>query len=228
VSTPIRLLLWLSMLFWATSSWSDTAAPAAPGGADGSVVIYVARRGWHIDIGMAAQDLRAPLDTVAADLPGTRYLFFGFGDKHYLVDNNHNAPAMLGALWPGSAVMLVTGLENTPDAAFGAESVVALTLSGKQNRMLQSFISHSFVTENETIRIYQNGPYEDSLYFLAGPKYSGFHTCNTWAAEALRSAGLPIHHGGVVFAGQLWTQVQRAAAEERGAPGASMLPTSTQ
>jgi hypothetical protein len=173
-------------------------------------MVFVARRGWHIDIGLAVEDLTAPLNAVAADLPGTRYLFFGFGDKHYLLAKKHKAPAMLGALWPGAGIMLVTGLAGTPDAAFGAGSVVALTLTAEQMRILQSFIWKSFVANGEAVSVYQNGPYEDSWYFLATPKYSAFHTCNTWAAQALRIAGLHVHSGGVIFAGQLWSQVERA------------------
>jgi hypothetical protein len=76
-------------------------------------------------------------------------------------------------------------------------------------RILQSVIWKSFVSDHETVSVYQNGPYEDSLYFQATPKYSAFHTCNTWAAEALRIAGLPVHSGGVIFSGQLWSQVVR-------------------
>ena len=73
--------------------------------------------------------------------------------------------------------------------------------------------------------VYQNGPYENSLYFLASSKYSAFHTCNTWGAEALHMAGLPIHSAGVIFAGQLWSQVERQARLDRdAAPGASLLP----
>jgi hypothetical protein len=50
---------------------------------------------------------------------------------------------------------------------------------------------------------------QSSLFFAAAPKYSAVHTCNTWAAEALRAAGLPIHSRGVVFASQLWSQIRR-------------------
>ena len=95
-----------------------------------SAVVYVARRGWHIDIGMATADLRPPLDALASQFPGAQYLFFGFGDRHYLLAKRHNAPVLLAALWPGNAVLLVTGLAATPQEAFGASHVIELaTLS---------------------------------------------------------------------------------------------------
>jgi hypothetical protein len=44
------------------------------------------------------------------------------------------------------------------------------------------------------------GSYGGSLYVAAAPRYSALHTCNTWAAEALKAAALPIHSGGVIVA----------------------------
>jgi hypothetical protein len=45
---------------------------------------FIARRGWHIDIGLRVEDLGSPLASTAAHLPQARYAFFGFADKHYL------------------------------------------------------------------------------------------------------------------------------------------------
>jgi Protein of unknown function (DUF2459) len=187
-------------LFWAVHS----AASAA----DFSNV-YVARRGWHVDIGLSTDDLVAPLDAVTADLPGVRYVFFGFADKHYLLAKHHNPPVLLGALWPGDGIMLMTGLAASPDEAFGAKHVIALALNGEQMRALQSFIWKSLRTQDESLNVYQTGPYDGSVYFLAAPKYSALHTCNTWGAEALRAAGFHVHTAGVVFAWQLWSQASR-------------------
>ena len=60
----------------------DSVPRTEAAGADAakSVVIYVVRRGWHMDIGFAAADLQPPLNDVIGQFPGVRYLFFGFGD----------------------------------------------------------------------------------------------------------------------------------------------------
>jgi hypothetical protein len=171
--------------------------------------VYVVRRSWHVDVGVSTDDLAAPLDAVATDLPGARYVFFGFADKHYLLAKHHNRPVLLRALWPGDGIMLVTGLASAPDEAFGAEHVISLGLDADEMRSLQSFIWKSLRTQDETLNVYQAGPYEGSVYYLAVPKYSALHTCNTWAAEALRAAGFHVHTAGIVFAGQLWSQAAR-------------------
>jgi hypothetical protein len=56
----------------------------------------------------------------------------------------------------------------------------------------------------------------------AVPRYSALYTCNTWAADTLRSAGLPVRSTMTLLAGQLWRQVTRLAADPRlraAAPG---------
>jgi len=55
------------------------------------------------------------------------------------------------------------------------------------------------------------GPYAGSAYFAAIPRYSALYTCNTWVADALHAAGLPVRSTGVVFAYQLWAQARDLA-----------------
>jgi Protein of unknown function (DUF2459) len=206
----------------APSSAEPSTGPSTETSTETST-IYVARRGWHIDIGMAAADLAPPLSQAAAALPCARYVFFGFADKHYLLAKNHHAPVLVAALFPGAGIVLTTGLTNSPAQAFGATHVIALTVPEDAMRTLQSFIWRSLRTQDGLLTVFRDGPYEDSVYFLATQKYSAFHTCNTWGAEALRAAGFHVHTAGVIFAGQLWIQARRLKRDQSGALGASLL-----
>jgi hypothetical protein len=214
------------------------SADAAGAGSEKSTVIYVVRRGWHIDVGFAAADIQAPLNSVAGEFPGVRYLFFGFGDRHYLLAKERNAPVSLGALWPGPGMILATALGSSPQDAFGAVHVVALAVTDEQMRNAQAFIWRSLGgqskdggqsndRENGALQSYESygpGPYEGSLYFAATPRYSAFHTCNTWAAQSLAAAALPIRSAGVFFAGQLWDQVRRLERKQAGGPNGTDRP----
>ncbi|HEX3602661.1 MAG TPA: DUF2459 domain-containing protein [Steroidobacteraceae bacterium] len=182
--------------------------------------VYVARRGWHIDIGVSVTALAPPLDQVVPNLPGARHVFFGFADKHYLLAGNHNAPVLLSALWPGAGMMLATGIANSPPEAFGEKHVIALRVTPQQMRDLQAFIWRSLRTQDKMLKVYQQGPYDGSVYFPAVRKYSAFHTCNTWGAEALRAAGFQVRAKGVLFAWQLWTQARRLRRSQQRSPGA--------
>src|SRR3984957_18349280 len=193
------LLPFLLLLLPACSSMPQRAVRARSADAASRTTIFVARRGWHIDIGFRTPDIRAPLAALSAQVARSEYVFFGFGDRHYLVAKNKNFPGLLAALWPGAGVVLVTMLAAAPDAAFGTEHVIRLTISSDAAQAAQTFVWDSLLKANGAPVFYRNGPYEGSLFFGAAPEYSAVHTCNTWAAEVLRAAGLPVQSRGVVF-----------------------------
>jgi hypothetical protein len=199
-----------------------TRAPTpARSRAEPASTVYVVRRKWHIEVGFAAADL-GPLAFVSAEFPGAKYVFFGFGDRHYLLARNHDAPVLSGALWPGPALILLTALRDTPAAGFGGSQVVALELSAAQTRAVQSFIRGSIADPAPYAPVpYAKGPYEGSLFYAASARYAAFHTCNTWAAEALRAGDLPIRSRGVIFASQLWSRVGKLAHASTDAPAST-------
>jgi hypothetical protein len=171
--------------------------------------IYVVRRGWHVDVGLAAAQLHAPLVSVREWVPSARYLLFGFGDKHYLLSHASSFDRLLGALFPGEGLVMLTGLEKTPEAVFGADEVVRLSVSAAQELDLEAFVWKTFATENDVARELGTDPDSGTLYYASVTRYSGLHTCNTWAAQALRAAGLPVHTWGVEFSSQVWSQVKK-------------------
>jgi hypothetical protein len=209
----VLLALWLAFL--------TTAQAQAAAVLDSGPTIYVARRGWHVDIGFDKRDLREPLLSISKNFPQASTVFFGFGDLHYLADErNQHGPRMLAALWPGRGILLVTTLQIDPVSAFGESSVIALRASDAQMRDAQRYVWNSLVTTGGSAELYREGPYEGGYYFLARPKYSALHTCNTWAAQTLRAAGYPIHAQGVLFARQLWSRARRVQRDLNHSPQA--------
>jgi hypothetical protein len=216
-----------------TGAAQTNVSPSAEGAA-GSAIIYIARRGWHIDIGFDVAEMRAPVESplksLDAEFAGARYLFFGFGDEHYLLAKHRNGPVLLGALWPGPGMILATGLTASPAEAFGGVHVIALKVTAAQLQTAEAFVKRSFGGDTGLhapggLMPYARGPYEGSWYFAAYDRYSALHTCNTWAAEVLQASGLRVHSSRVVFASQLWRQVRRLEREQAlsGAPAASVL-----
>jgi len=195
----------------------------------GGVNLFVARRGWHLDVGFAVDAAPESLQPLVRELPGARYVFLGFGDRRYL-RAHHRLPAMLAALWPGRALILATGLIASPAQAFGAQQVIRLPISATQWLAAQRFIRRSLgergatdidtASDLDTVTLASDevgpGPYEGSVYYSSSATYSAAHTCNTWVAEVLQSAGLPVRSKGVVFAGQVWGQVARLGGGDVG------------
>ena len=58
------------------------------------------------------------------------------------------------------------------------------------------------------------GPYFGRNLFDARRRFHAGLTCNTWTAEALRAAGLPVPVAGIVWPGEVMRHVRRVAAAQ--------------
>jgi uncharacterized protein (TIGR02117 family) len=184
-------------------------------GAPATNAIYLIRRGWHTDIGVAADQVGAPLARLRSVFPGVRVLLFGFGERAWLLHRQHDLTDMLAALLPASGALLVTALSVSPQLAFPPEDVVTLHVSAHGLAQLNDFISGSFEwAPDGALRSIADGPYAGSLFYASTMRYSGVFTCNTWSAEGLQTAGLPIHAGGTLFAAEVADQARAVAARQ--------------
>ena len=192
------------------------AAPAPPAdlvAGPKTETIYLVERGWHTDIGVRAAQAGEVLGQLRQTFPGVQTLVVGFGERAYLMHREHGAGDMLAALIPGSGAMLVTALRDSPADAFPAGDVITLLVSERGLARLIEFLTGSFErTPSGAVHELAAGPYSGSLFYASTRNYSGVYTCNTWTAEALQTAGLPVHAQGVLFADDVADQARRIAA----------------
>ena len=114
----------------------------------------------------------------------------------------------LRALFPAPAALLVTPLDRAPSStpAFHAYAV-GMTTAGAGR--LADYIWAAFEQPIKGIpgRFgFDRDP--GGIFYAAGGSYSATYTCNTWTADALRAGGIPVSSAGVVFAGQLTSQLE--------------------
>jgi uncharacterized protein (TIGR02117 family) len=178
------------------------------GSASGTELIYVISGGWHTELGLPLEALSGPLAALNRDFPSARYLVFGWGARGYYMAQNPGVGDLLRATTPGPAVMLVIPLQISPEMFFGASNVFVLPAPPDGIRRLSQFMWDN-LDKDETgapngIGV---GPYPQSVFYISTGTYNLGHTCNTWTAEALRAAGLPVSAAGVVFAGQVLDQL---------------------
>ncbi len=191
-----------------------------------AATITVVERGWHTDVCVRSEDAGPLLESLAQGFDGARFLCFGFGERQFLVARTHDPLAALSALFPSQAALLMTVLRDAPGEAFGRSSVVTLWVSLAGLTRLQAFLQQSI--ENDAtggpIRLGE-GPYPGSVFFAATGTYDALYTCNTWTADVLRSAGLPVE-GAVLFAGDLMYKVRQLPnqAQQPGAPQVGGVP----
>jgi hypothetical protein len=175
-------------------------------------LIFVVQRDWHIDIGLAVADLQGDLATLGARWPGASHLVIGFGERAYLLSRHRSLADMAMALVPGPGAMLVTGLSVPPTTAFGEADALALRVTPEGFARQQRYLAESFEWDPDgSPRRLADGPYAGAEFYGAALTYSAGFTCNTWAAEALAQAGLPVRVRGVLFAGQVMEQARRMA-----------------
>jgi len=199
-------------------------AQTATGSEADTDTLFVARRGWHIDVGFRVGELAQPMSLLGGEFPGASYVFFGFGDRRYLMARNRATPLMLLALIPGRGLILGTGLRAAPDAAFGRSEVMTLSVPRDGALRAQAFVWEALTDAQQSLLRLRDtshrgpvgipGPYEGSSFFESRARYSAVHTCNTWAAEVLSQAGVPLRSGHIIVAGQLWRQLERIQATQ--------------
>jgi len=187
---------------------STTPVKPYAGSAPPTEVIYVISGGWHTELGLLRKALSGPLAALDQDFPSARYLVFGWGAHDYYMAANPGIGDLLRATAPGPAAMLIIPLQISPEMSFGASNVFVLPAPPEGIQRLTQFLWDYLAVDKEgPPRRIGTGPYPQSVFYASTGTYNLGHTCNTWTAEALRIAGLPVSAAGVVFAGQVLDQL---------------------
>ena len=207
------------LVCWLLSGCAPTpAAPQVPDSAARTGLVYVVAGGWHTEIGLPADLIGGPLAALKPSFPDARYLLFGWGARDYYMAADPGIGDLLRAMAPGPAVILVFPLEVSPEAFAGAANVFALRLSPEGRRRISQFVWSDLAKDAAGApRAVGAGPYPGSVFYASVGTYDLGRTCNTWTAEALAAAGLPVSAAGVVFASQLLDQLRPLATAP--APG---------
>lgn len=181
--------------------------------------IYVVETGWHTDIGLQAAQADERLAQLKASFPGFPVLVIGFGARPWMVEQEHDIGALLAASVPGAGAMLVSPRRDRPDAASPPSDVIVLHVSARGLALMIDFIVDLFERRSDGALhpIASGGPSE--IIYGSPRVYSFGYTCNTWTAQALQTAGLPVRVANVVFAGEVEDQARRIAAASPGNSG---------
>jgi uncharacterized protein (TIGR02117 family) len=184
------------------------AAGSAALAASHDEIIYVVAGGWHTEIAVPKGAIAGRSAALAAGFAGAQYLVFGWGARGFYMAPNPGLAGLLRAAVPGPAVVLVIPLSVSPGSYFGGANVWPIPVSPDGVTRLSQFLWDSVEKDRsgEPIRA-GAGPYPQSIFYAATGTYDASDTCNTWTADALRVAGLPVTTAGVVFSGQLIDQL---------------------
>jgi len=173
--------------------------------------VWVVDHGWHTGLVLARSSIARGLLSEQDHFPAAPYLELGWGDADF-----YRAPdagvwlAIRAAVFSRDSVLHVVGLPTRPETAFAAEDVVEIRLSRPGFDALARFVDGSFDRAGQPAASPQGrGLYGDSVFYPARGRYHLLNTCNTWIAEALRAAGLPITPVYAMTGGNLMWQLSR-------------------
>lgn len=175
---------------------SHTAFKETPGG----IPIYVLSNGVHADIVLPAQHEMMNWTAVVSPAhvlhPDTafQYVAMGWGDKGFYINTPtwadlKTSTALNAAFWLSTSAMHVTWRKAAPVPGPKCRRVV---ISVEQYKRLCAFILQTFERNSANATIYIKAKpygYTDAFYEAKG-RYNLFKTCNVWAGNALRDAGI--------------------------------------
>lgn len=178
--------------------------------------VFVVHNNWHAALVVRKADLSRGLVPEQDHFPEAEYLEIGWGDRDYFPATEESVGlALRAALWSRGSVLHVVGFRGAVKDYFTAGEIIELALSRESFRRLSEFVSASFIRADSILPAQsQPGLVANGRFYPASGRFSILKTCNTWLAEALKSAGLGISPWYVFTAGSLARQVRPYALQK--------------
>lgn len=184
---------------WLLSLLCACASPGTPDTriADACVngeLVYVINHGWHTGLAVSWPDIIGEKPDLKRFMLEGQYLEFGWGDEDFYRAPEGTLALALQALFRSrGAVLYVVSLPRDPASYYRASEVIEIRVARAGYHVLLDYIAESFATDpEESLQDLDSGPPARSRFYRARGNYSATNTCNTWVANALKAAGVPI------------------------------------
>ena len=197
-------LLWLLLHpAQAIANWTCAADEAS------CKTIFIVHNSWHAAIVISRDDMSAGVMPELSDFSEAKFIEFSWGDQDYFPDPESGMWAALrAAFWSGGSVLHLVGFSQNVAQFYGGAEIFTLRLTPAALQQLTRHISQFFSRENSSRRAKAApGLFAHSRFYSSSGKFSLLRTCNTWVAEALEAAGIPVFPESVVTAGSLASQL---------------------
>jgi len=218
--TAPHLLVLVFALLGAAFGCARIPLPPPPAADEPRHGIYVVEHGWHAGI-VIARDATLEIGLPPlAELPASRYLEIGWGDRDF-----YRAPApglglaLKAGLLPTASVLHLTAFSRPVDEYFPGSAIIRLELAQSQLEALLAHIADSFELDAAG-RPVGLGPglYGDSQFYRSRQRYHLLRTCNVWTAGALRAGGVPIVPATTLSTTTLFNRLMRSGEVVRPRP----------
>ena len=169
-------------------------------GQESDMAIYIKTNGVHTDIVVPVRneqiDWSKEIKFSNAHLPDTstiKYLAMGWGDKGFYLQTPTWSDLKFSTAFRAAFGLSTTAIHATFYGTLQENaSCKKIMVSKMQYTRLISFITGSFQKDaaGHMVRIVTSANYNNAdAFYEAKGSYSMFHTCNTWANNALKNCG---------------------------------------
>jgi uncharacterized protein (TIGR02117 family) len=172
--------------------------------------IFIVHDNWHAAIVVRKMDLSGGLIPEIEDFPGAEYLEFSWGDTDYFQTPEAGFRlALRAAFWSRGSVLHLVGINRPLQEHFHAAEIIRVPISDEAFQHLTQFLSNHFARAESGARATPRpGLARNGRFYRSIGKFNIVRTCNTWVAEALEYAGLPVKSGFVITAANLAGRVR--------------------
>ena len=176
--------------------------------------VFIVHDAWHAAIVIKKTDIPALVLPELRDFPSAEYLEFSWGDRDYFpAPDGGLGLALKAAFWSSGSILHVVGFKDAVQNAYPSAEIIEIPLSEEGFQRLVKFISDTFSRPHPPAPAEARpGLFSNGRFYAAEGKFSLLRTCNTWVAEALSAAGLPIRPSYVITAGNLSDRLRPFAA----------------
>ena len=177
--------------------------------AERSFAIHVVKLGWHTAIVFNTSDIQA-IDWPELEFyRHYNYVYFGWGDEAFYQSSDDLALlAARAVLIPTPGVIRIVGFYSNPETYFGHKrKLVCLHMDEPTFRKLVREIASSFKRDEMGMTISSVDYGHADQFYLSIQSYHLFRTCNTWLAQRMKKAGLPVRSRFLLTANQLINQL---------------------
>ncbi len=177
-----------------------------------SISVYLVKENWHTGLMIPVNDFTKKTLPVLSHFDDFQYVDIGWGDAQFYQSPGFNIFLALNAILPPTpSVIRIDGYKFPIERVIQwREFAIRFILTKDMFLRMADFINQSFQynADNEVI-ISSKEESNSIIYFKSVHYYYFARTCNTWAAEAIQSAGIGIDTFGLVTAKQLYYKLGR-------------------
>jgi uncharacterized protein (TIGR02117 family) len=198
------------LLGWISACSEPVTRRAFSNGEAITAHVFVVHDNWHSAILVRTADLSPGILPELRDFSGADYLEFSWGDREYFPHPDPGVSlALKAALWSSGSVIHVVGVRDSPATAYPNAEIITIAMTAAEFQRLVQFVSKTFArSDSESTSEALPGLSENARFYAAQGRFSIFRTCNTWVAEALQAAELPVNPAWVITARSLGRNVR--------------------